>query len=113
MLFSQFTDSKTWLPGEVDLSAYAGKDVILRLESHPGPNRDTQVDSCFWAEPTLSAGTPPVFAPASEPPAALKLAAARLLGGSAQAIPGATVLPLAGDSGVRAAVIAAGEYGLA
>ncbi|MDQ0288128.1 hypothetical protein [Oligosphaera ethanolica] len=111
-LFSQFTDSKTWLPGEVDLSAYAGKDVILRLESHPGPNRDTQVDSCFWAEPTLSAGTPPVFAPASEPPAALKLAAARLLGGSAQAIPGATALPLAGDSGVRAAVVAAGDYGL-
>jgi hypothetical protein len=112
MLFNTFTASKTWLPAEVNLSAYAGKEVILRLESHPGPNRDTQVDSCYWAEPTIAAGKPSVFAPASEPPAALKLAAARLQDRVVLAIPRATVLPLVATNDMRAVVIAAGDYGL-
>lgn len=112
MLFSQFTDSKVWVPGEVDLSAYAGRDVVLRLESHPGPQRDTQVDSCFWAEPTLVSGERRVIALATAPPPPLMLAAAKLLSSGTMALPGATVLTLSSEQGVRAAVIAKGERGL-
>ena len=55
-LFEQHTDSKKWLPGHVDLSKFAGKKILLRLESHPGPKRNTTCDSSYWAEPTIIAG---------------------------------------------------------
>jgi hypothetical protein len=58
-LFERHTDSKTWLDAMVDLSRFAGKTVLLRLESHPGPKNDTTCDSCYWAEPTIVAGDPP------------------------------------------------------
>ena len=58
-VFERHTDSKTWLAGEVDLSAYAGRTVRLRLESHPGPKRNTTCDQCYWAEPTVLAGAAP------------------------------------------------------
>jgi len=63
-LFERHTDSKSWLDGAADLSAYRGQTVLLRLESHPGPKRDTTCDSSFWAEPVLIAGKLPE--PASE-----------------------------------------------
>ena len=44
-LFERHTDSKKWLGAEVDLSRFAGKRILLRLESHPGPKRDTTCDS--------------------------------------------------------------------
>lgn len=58
LLYEKFTDAKVWVPGEVDLSRYAGQTILLRLESHPGPNKDTTCDSCFWAEPMVVAGQP-------------------------------------------------------
>jgi len=58
-LFERHTDSKTWLPGEVNLTPFAGREILLRLESHPGPQRNTTCDSSFWAEPTITAGAPP------------------------------------------------------
>jgi hypothetical protein len=57
-LFERHTDSKVWLDAQVDLSKFAGKEILLRLESHPGPKRDTTCDSSYWAEPTIVAGTP-------------------------------------------------------
>ncbi|MBE0535254.1 MAG: hypothetical protein IH624_06245 [Phycisphaerae bacterium] len=57
--FDRHTDSKTWLDGEADLSDYAGKTVLLRLESHPGPKKNTTCDSCFWGDPVIMAGDPP------------------------------------------------------
>ena len=57
-LFERHTDSKVWVDGEADLSEYAGRQVLLRLESHPGPKRDTTCDSSYWAEPTLVSGKP-------------------------------------------------------
>jgi len=59
-LFERHTDSKTWVPGEVDLSPFAGREILLRLESHPGPQRNTTCDSSFWAEPIITAGNPPL-----------------------------------------------------
>ena len=59
VLFERHTDSKRWLQGQADLSAYAGRKILLRLESHPGPQRNTTCDSCYWGEPAIVAGTSP------------------------------------------------------
>ncbi|MHC4641174.1 MAG: glycoside hydrolase family protein [Planctomycetota bacterium] len=56
-LFERHTDSKKWLDGQADLSSFAGKKILLRLESHPGPKRNTTCDSSYWGEPTIIAGT--------------------------------------------------------
>ncbi|NOZ22925.1 MAG: hypothetical protein GXP25_17750 [Planctomycetes bacterium] len=58
-LFERHTDSKIWLDGEADLSKFAGKEILLRLESHPGPKRNTTCDSSYWGEPVVVAGEPP------------------------------------------------------
>jgi len=58
-LFERHTDSKKWLDGEVDLSRFAGRLILLRLESHPGPKRNTTCDSSYWGEPMVVAGTLP------------------------------------------------------
>jgi len=51
--FEQHTDAKTWLPGEADLSPWAGQTVRLQLESHPGPKNDTTCDESHWGDPVL------------------------------------------------------------
>ena len=58
-VFERHTASMTWVAGEADLSNYAGREILLRLESHPGPKRDTTCDQSFWAEPMVLAGTQP------------------------------------------------------
>jgi len=58
-LFERHSDSKTWVDGEADLSSFAGKKILLRLESHPGPKRNTTCDSSYWGEPTIIAGSLP------------------------------------------------------
>ncbi len=58
-VFERFTSAKKWTPGRVDLSPWAGKTILLRLESNPGPKRDTTCDSSYWAEPVVTAGTVP------------------------------------------------------
>ena len=59
-LFARFSDSKTWEPADVDLSAYAGQAVTLRLWNGPGPKNDTTCDNGFWGDPLLLIGpTPP------------------------------------------------------
>jgi hypothetical protein len=65
-LFERHTDSKRWLDGRVDLNKFAGKKILLRLESHPGPMRDTTCDTSYWAEPTILAGTVPAASTAAE-----------------------------------------------
>lgn len=56
--FEKHTQTKIWEDASVDLSAFAGKDIRLQFEAHPGPANDTTCDGCFWAEPTLIAGNP-------------------------------------------------------
>ena len=55
-LYSNFTDSKKWVAGQADLSEFAGKTILLRLESHPGPNKNVYTDGNYWGEPVLHAG---------------------------------------------------------
>ena len=61
-LFERHTDAKTWQPGRIDLSEFAGQTVYLRLETHPGPKRNTTCDQAYWAEPTIVAGAAPPLA---------------------------------------------------
>ena len=60
LLYERHTDSKTWLPGEIDLSRFGGQEVDLELETHPGPKRDTTCDSAFWGDPAVVTGPRPV-----------------------------------------------------
>jgi hypothetical protein len=57
-VFERHTDAKQWVAGEADLSHLAGREILLRLESHPGPKRNTTCDSCYWGDPVVIAGTP-------------------------------------------------------
>lgn len=59
-IYKQHSASKEWVEETLDLSDFAGRDVALRLESHPGPKWDTTCDSSYWAMPTLVAGALPV-----------------------------------------------------
>ncbi|MFH1719354.1 MAG: hypothetical protein ABIF19_18530, partial [Planctomycetota bacterium] len=65
-LFERHTDSKKWLDGEADLSRFAGKRILLRLESHPGPKRNTTCDSSYWGEPVVVVGRLPEAMPEAE-----------------------------------------------
>ena len=65
-LFERHTDSKRWVDAAVDLSKFAGRRILLRLESHPGPKRNTVCDASYWGEPTVTAGEPPAPMPEFE-----------------------------------------------
>lgn len=58
-LSSRFSDSKVWEPIEVDLSAYAGKEIVLSLLAGPGPARNTICDGAHWGAPTVLVGKQP------------------------------------------------------
>ncbi len=59
MVFERHTASKRWVPGQVDLSQFAGRQITLKLESHPGPKRNTVCDQSFWGAPALIVGNVP------------------------------------------------------
>ncbi|HWH71885.1 MAG TPA: hypothetical protein VNT26_21160, partial [Candidatus Sulfotelmatobacter sp.] len=60
-VFERHTDSKRWLAGQADLSKFAGQEVLLRLESHPGPLRNTTCDAGFWGDPVVVTGARPAL----------------------------------------------------
>lgn len=71
VVYEKHTSAKVWDEGEVDLSQFAGQTIRIQLESHPGPKNDTTCDQSYWAEPTLTIGTPPpksAFPPSSTAP---------------------------------------------
>ncbi len=107
-LFDRHTDSKRWLPGRVDLSRWAGREITLRLEAHPGPKMDTTCDSGFWGDPVLLAG------PMPKPPDATlrtdRLARAQAIVTGAQGAGDALSFPL---GKVMRAVLVPGPAGLA
>ncbi len=57
-VFEKHSDSKPWEEVRVDLSAFAGKEIDLALESDPGPKRDTTCDQSYWRQPWILAGKP-------------------------------------------------------
>ena len=46
-LFTRFSAAKTWEDANLDLSAYAGKTIKLRLVTDPGPAHNTAVDQSY------------------------------------------------------------------
>lgn len=108
-LFERHTDAKVWTPGEADLSRFAGKEILLRLESHPGPRRHTSCDASYWGDPTVTAGTPPVPLTADERRQLVERTAAAAAGGEGD---GRTVFAFALEGGERAA-IGLGRFGVA
>jgi hypothetical protein len=107
-LFDRHTDAKQWLPGEVDLSRFAGREILLRLESHPGPRRNTSCDSSFWGDPVVVAGIVPKLVSPEERQTRARQALAAAESGRAST--GITLFPLQGNA--RAA-LALGPNGLA
>ena len=59
VLFERHSDAKAWQPASVDLARFAGRDIVLRLETHPGPQRNTTCDAAFWGDPVVVSGSPP------------------------------------------------------
>ncbi|MDR2115520.1 MAG: DUF5696 domain-containing protein, partial [Planctomycetaceae bacterium] len=55
-VYEKHNAATDWIENEVDLTQFAGKEILLRLESDPGPKRNTNCDSCFWGDVLLFAG---------------------------------------------------------
>lgn len=101
-VYERFTDSKIWVQGHVDLSQYAGQNITLMLESHPGPDQDTTCDSSYWARPVITAGTRPAPASPSDKHEQRTLALS-CLGSAESARTRAYVFHL--DSGLKVSVV--------
>jgi hypothetical protein len=63
-IFAQYVDPKhnlgdrRWIPVELSLSQYVGKQIKLRLVTTPGPAGDNAFDWAGWAEPTIQGASP-------------------------------------------------------
>lgn len=68
LLLETHTDANAWMPVSADLSAYAGQQIRLQLETHPGPHHDTTCDRALWGDPVIVAGTPAPARPPSDVP---------------------------------------------
>ncbi|HNQ74635.1 MAG TPA: hypothetical protein PKN95_13665 [Verrucomicrobiota bacterium] len=106
-IFERHTASTVWVPGEADLSRWAGQTIKLRLEAHPGPRLDPTCDSSFWGDPILLADAAARTPESGDFPQRAARARTSVTGGSAGA--GTYVFALA--DGLRAAV-APGANGL-
>ncbi len=76
-LFSRFSASTSWESATVDLGAYAGQPVTLRLWTGPGPKNDTTCDQCYWGDPLIAVGALPALATEAQWQAREQDAAAR------------------------------------
>jgi len=118
-LFERHSDSKHWTKGEVDLSKFAGKTVVLRLETHPGPKKDTTCDSAYWGSPTLIVGKMPEIETREEIEKRMLAdaddvvkAAREILSGERERAPGLHLFTLRGGDEPRSAAVKLGKYGL-
>ncbi len=50
------TESTTWEDHSFSLEKYAGKNIRLVIEIHPGPKNDTTCDGCFLSGLTINTG---------------------------------------------------------
>ncbi len=56
-VYEELCEHRQWRDIVVDLTAWTGRTVRLRLEFDPGPKRNTSFDQAWWADPVLVAGT--------------------------------------------------------
>lgn len=119
-LFERHTDSKTWLRGDADLDAFAGREILLRLESHPGPKNNTSCDSSYWGDPVITVGSPPPLLTADAKSALLARARALLADATPSLAPASSAAPSSAPdarvyllAGGARAVLLLGPNGLA
>ena len=55
-LFTRFSAAKDWEAATVDLTPYAGQEIILRLWTGPGPHHNTTCDQAYWGDPVIVVG---------------------------------------------------------
>lgn len=113
-LFERFSAAKVWEDADVDLSAWAGQTVTIRLTSDPGPARNTSCDSCYWGEPLLAAGKALTAAKPGEtqPQPALVARVQAVAAGKATADQRETFRLEGAASGPCAALVVPGNMGL-
>lgn len=71
-LYNRHENIRVWKDEDIDLTAFAGKTIDLRLEVHPGPNKNSACDAAYWGRVLIQTGKqPPVIDYAAQPPAAL------------------------------------------
>ncbi len=94
-LLRRHYDRGEWLDFEFDLSEFAGREIILRLQTDPGPDRNPAWDYSYFGAPRIIAGT------AGESRAAIvdRMTATR----ACRAAQGAGTLPLSNDPSRRVA----------
>ncbi|MBO7619123.1 MAG: hypothetical protein J6T06_01330, partial [Victivallales bacterium] len=69
-LYDRHENIRVWKDEDVDLTAFAGKTIDLRLEIHPGPAKNSACDAAYWGRVLIQAGEqPPVIDYAAQPPA--------------------------------------------
>lgn len=111
-VFARFSAAKQWETATVDLSAYAGREVTLRLFTGPGPKHNTVCDSAFWAEPLVWVGSKPKIEPEAERAArrqtAIAAAQAALAGKTAE-----WSWKLESEAGTTGAAVVSGPQGIA
>jgi len=66
LIYERHVVSTRWEAGSADLSRWAGQEILLRLEAHPGPRLDPTCDLGFWGDPVVWAGSVPVRPAAAE-----------------------------------------------
>lgn len=55
-LMRQHHDRAEWIDYRFDLSEYAGQEILLRLQTEPGPKNDPSWDYSYFGEPKIVAG---------------------------------------------------------
>jgi hypothetical protein len=56
LVFSEYYQQRGWKKVALDLSAWAGKTVTIRLLNHPGPKNNCNFDTAYIGEPQLVCG---------------------------------------------------------
>ena len=112
-LFTRFSAGKVWEPATVDLGAYAGQSITLRLWTGPGPKNDTTCDQCYWGDPVVAVGTLPPLPTEAQWQAREKEATARAQQAAAQRpARGSGAFQLSVGGQVFGAAVVLGEQGL-
>ncbi len=52
-IYRELRTRGAWVPAEADLGAYAGKRILLRLVTGPGPSGDCSWDWALWGQPQV------------------------------------------------------------
>jgi hypothetical protein len=55
-LMRRHHDKAQWIDYAFDLSPYAGKSVVVRLQVEPGPKNDASFDYSFWGDARITVG---------------------------------------------------------